>query len=165
MPRRVLCATVVLFLGLAACGAAEPANGGKATVKKSEYGKTAGGDAVDLYTLTNANGVVCKVITYGGIVTERNTALDTGNKLIGWGFTGSSNAQNRTIQEGTFGWIHTLWRDPKYGALQYITQYAYFTRDPFFVAANTPKNAHQNAIWFDLRYVLPGSAPTIEPYK
>jgi aldose 1-epimerase len=39
-------------------------------VQKSDYGKTADGAAVDLYTLTNANGVACKVITYGGIITE-----------------------------------------------------------------------------------------------
>jgi aldose 1-epimerase len=71
MSRCVLSATVALSLGLAAvAGAAEPAKGGKATVQKSDYGKTADGTAVDLYTLTNANGVVAKVITYGGTVTE-----------------------------------------------------------------------------------------------
>jgi aldose 1-epimerase len=69
MPRCVLSATVALFAALAAL-AAEPAKGGKATVQKSDYGKTADGTAVDLYTLTNPNGAVAKVITYGGIVTE-----------------------------------------------------------------------------------------------
>jgi aldose 1-epimerase len=69
MPRRVLSATVALFVGLAAV-AAEPAKGGKATVQKSDYGKTADGTAVDLYTLTNAHGLVAKVITYGAIVSE-----------------------------------------------------------------------------------------------
>jgi aldose 1-epimerase len=69
MSRRVLSATVALFLGLAAT-AAEPAKGGKATVQKSDYGKTADGIPVELYTLTNANGLVAKVITYGGILTE-----------------------------------------------------------------------------------------------
>src|SRR5690349_8323228 len=71
MQRRVLSVLAALFLGLAAgAGAADPAKGGKATVKKSDYGKTADGTAVDLYTLTNAHGLVCKVITYGGIITE-----------------------------------------------------------------------------------------------
>jgi aldose 1-epimerase len=71
MPRRVLSATVALLLGLAAvAGAADPAKGGKSTVQKSDYGKLADGTAIDLYTLTNAHGVVCKVITFGGIVTE-----------------------------------------------------------------------------------------------
>jgi aldose 1-epimerase len=71
MPRRVLSATIALSLGLAAlAGAAEPAKGGKSTVQKSDYGKLSDGTAVDLYTLTNANGAVAKVITYGGILTE-----------------------------------------------------------------------------------------------
>jgi aldose 1-epimerase len=69
MPRHAVCVTVALFLGLAA-GAAEPAKGGKATVQKSDYGKLSDGISVDQYTLTNANGVVCKVITYGATVTE-----------------------------------------------------------------------------------------------
>jgi aldose 1-epimerase len=71
MSRRVSCVSVALLLGLAAAGgAADPAKGGKATVQKSDYGKLSDGTAVDLYTLTNAKGVVCKVITYGGIITE-----------------------------------------------------------------------------------------------
>jgi aldose 1-epimerase len=41
-----------------------------AHLSKSAYGTTPDGKAVDLYTLTNANGLVCKVITYGAIVTE-----------------------------------------------------------------------------------------------
>jgi hypothetical protein len=41
-------------------------------------------------------------------------------------------------------------------------QYAYFFRNPWFVAANgAPKNTHEHAVWFNIRYVLPGSAPTI----
>jgi aldose 1-epimerase len=62
---------IALLLGLAAvAGAADPAKGGKATVQKSDYGQLTDGTAVDLYTLTNAKGVVCKVITYGGVITE-----------------------------------------------------------------------------------------------
>lgn len=100
---------------------------------------------------------------YGGIASGKNTALDAnGTTPIGWGYKGSSNAQNKAIQEVTVGWVHTLWRDAKFGALQEMLQYAYFTRSPFYVAPNTPKNAHQDAIWFDLRYVLPGTAPTVQ---
>lgn len=39
-------------------------------ITQSNFGKTADGQQVDLYTLTNANGVVAKIMTYGGIVTE-----------------------------------------------------------------------------------------------
>ena len=100
---------------------------------------------------------------YGGVYAGRNTALDAnGTTRIGYGYAGSPNSQNRSIQELTFGFTHILWRDAKYGALQYMAQYAYFMRNPWYVAPGAPKNAHQSAIWFNLRYVLPGSAPTIK---
>jgi aldose 1-epimerase len=54
--------------------AVEPrAEGGEkmqATITKSDFGKTPDGTAVDLYTLTNANGVKAKIITYGALLTE-----------------------------------------------------------------------------------------------
>jgi hypothetical protein len=102
-------------------------------------------------------------VYYGGVYISRNTALDADGKTpIGYGYTGSPNSQNRSIQEVTFGWAHTVWRDGKYGALQWMFQYAYFFRNPWYVALNAPKNAHQNAVWFNLRYVLPGTAPTVK---
>ncbi len=41
-----------------------------ARLAKSPFGNLPDGAAVDLYTLTNAGGLVCKVITYGAAVTE-----------------------------------------------------------------------------------------------
>ncbi len=102
---------------------------------------------------------------YGGIYIKRNTALDTNGAPIGYGYTGSPNSQNRTTQEGTLGMTQTLWRDGRYGAMQLMVQYAYFFRNPWFVAPGAPKNTHQNAVWFNLRYVLPGTAPTIQISK
>lgn len=103
---------------------------------------------------------------YGGIYARKNTALDAdGTTRIGYGYAGSPNSQNRTTQEGTVGLTQTLWKDGRYGALQLMFQYAYFFRDPWFVAAGAPKNTHQNAVWFNVRYVLPGSAPTVVPAK
>jgi hypothetical protein len=100
---------------------------------------------------------------YGGIYITRNTALDANGKtLIGYGYTGSPNSQNRTIQEATTGLIQTLWRDPKYGGLQLMAQYAYFFRNPWYVAPNGPKNAHETAVWFNVRYLLPGAPPPME---
>lgn len=71
MPRQILSIPVVLLLtcGLVA-DAAELAQRGKTPVQKSAYGQMPDGTAVDLYTLTNAQGVVAKVITLGGIITE-----------------------------------------------------------------------------------------------
>jgi hypothetical protein len=100
---------------------------------------------------------------YGGIYAGRNTALDAnGTTLIGYGYRGSGNGQNKTTQEGTFGWTQTWWRDGKYGAFQTMLQYAYFFRDPWYVAPGAPKNTHEDAVWFNIRYVLPGTAPTIK---
>jgi hypothetical protein len=98
---------------------------------------------------------------YGGVYIRRNTALDTNGARIGYGYPGSLNSHNRTTQEGTAGFIHTLWADGKYGSMQLMAQYAYFFRNPWSVAAGTPKNTHEHAVWFNLRYVLPGSAPTV----
>jgi aldose 1-epimerase len=39
-------------------------------IQKSEFGKTKDGQSVDLYTLTNANGVVAKITNFGGIITQ-----------------------------------------------------------------------------------------------
>src|SRR5262249_27207523 len=98
---------------------------------------------------------------YGGIFIKKNTALDTDGKLIGYGYQGSPNSQNRSTQEGTIGGTQTIWRDPKYGSMQLMFQYAYFTRNPWFVASGTPKNAHQSAVWFNVRYTLPGAPPPV----
>ena len=82
----------------------------------------------------------------------------TARRKIGYGYQGSANSQNKTTQEGTFGWTQTWWRDGKYGAFQTMFQYAYFFRNPWSVTPTSPggKNAHENAVWFNLRYVLPG---------
>ena len=99
---------------------------------------------------------------YGGIYAQRNTALDANGSPIGYGFPGAPIAQNRTTQEITGGLTQTLWKDPRYGALQVFLQYAYFTRNPWMAPIAGPKMAMQHAAWFNFRYVLPGSAPTIE---
>ena len=39
-------------------------------ISKSDYGTTQAGQPVDLYTLTNVNGLVAKISNYGGTVTE-----------------------------------------------------------------------------------------------
>ena len=44
-------------------------------VKKSDFGKTADGQAVDLYTLTNANGMTVKVMTYGATEAEAHAKV------------------------------------------------------------------------------------------
>jgi hypothetical protein len=92
---------------------------------------------------------------YGGVYIARQTAIDTNGKLIGYGFSGSSNSDNRTIQEFTFGLTQTFWKSQHYGSLSLINQYSYLTRNPWAVATGAPKAAHTNMYWIDLRYTLP----------
>ncbi len=99
---------------------------------------------------------------YGGIYVGRDVAVDAnGTSLVGYGYKGSANSQNRAIQEVSFGFNQTFWKDAKYGAINLMGQYEYLTRDPWYVATGAPKNTHDNTIYFNLRYTLPGSAPTI----
>jgi aldose 1-epimerase len=52
----------------------------KANVQKAAFGTLPDGTAVELYTLTNANGLVAKVTNYGTIITEVHVP-DRGGKL------------------------------------------------------------------------------------
>jgi hypothetical protein len=94
---------------------------------------------------------------YGGAYYGRDFSPDPNKSgaLVGYGYNGSSNSNNRAIQEGTLGVIQTFWKSPSYGALQLITQLSYLTRAPWFVATGAPKNAHLTMAYIDLRYMLP----------
>jgi hypothetical protein len=97
---------------------------------------------------------------YSGIYISRNSAIDAnGTSGIGYGYSGSPNSQNRDIQEITFGFNQTMWSNPRYGAINVMGQYEWLMRSPWFVAAGAPKGTHDNTIWFNLRYTLPGSMP------
>ncbi|MCP4456264.1 MAG: galactose mutarotase [Planctomycetes bacterium] len=55
-------------------------------IARSDFGKTPAGEQVDLYTLTNANGLECRIITWGGTcvslkVPDRNGTL--GDIMLG----------------------------------------------------------------------------------
>ncbi len=116
------------------------------------------GGTVDGFEATIKNTLLFAY--YGGIYIGRDAALDAnGTSLIGYGYAGSPNSQNRAIQEGTFGFNQTLWKNPRYGAINVIGQYEYLTRDPWAIAKGAPKDTHDNTIFFDVRYTLPGSIP------
>ena len=109
------------------------------------------------YTYKNTN----LFAYYGGLYVGRNVAIDTNGKPVGYGYSGAPSSQNRTIQEPTFGFNQTVWKNPRYGALSLIGQYSYLTRNPWYVATGQPINASLNMVFLDLRYTLPGAAPTI----
>ncbi len=62
----VLLAVIVLFVF--GCDKLTKYGEKKMSIKKQAFGKTADGKDVDLYTLTNANGLKTEIMTYGGIV-------------------------------------------------------------------------------------------------
>jgi hypothetical protein len=115
------------------------------------------GGTVDGFEATIKNTLLYAY--YGGIFIGRDVAIDSTGKPIGYGYTGSPNSQNRAIQEGTIGFNHTFWKNPKYGAINLMGQYEYATRSPWYVALGSPKAAHDNTIYFNIRYSLPGSMP------
>ncbi len=95
---------------------------------------------------------------YGGIYSGRDSVIDASGKLVGYGYAGSSNSQNKAIQEGTLGFNETLWANPRYGAINLIGQYEYLTRDPWYIGTG-PEATHDSTVFFDVRYTLPGSMP------
>ena len=92
---------------------------------------------------------------YSGVLVGRDTTLDTNGKLIGYGFVGSSLADNKTIQEATFGYSPTFWKSPQYGSFSMNFQYSYLLRDPWSIPAAGPRNTHASLYYIDIRYTLP----------
>jgi aldose 1-epimerase len=60
-------AVALMVGGIGLAGASASNAGGPATITKEGWGTTAGGVAVDRYTLTN-NGIRVRILTYGGIL-------------------------------------------------------------------------------------------------
>jgi aldose 1-epimerase len=98
-----------LFVGITAVLAltlisAVPMTAAGGTIEKQAYGTTAGGAAVDEYTLTNTNGMEVKIITYGGIVTSVKVPDRNGNMAdVALGF--SSLKDYETLNSPYFGAI------------------------------------------------------------
>jgi hypothetical protein len=78
-----------------------------------------------------------------------------GSSYVGYGYPGSSNSQNKQMDELTLANTFTFWKNPAYGALQLIGQLSYVDRKPWYVAAGAPSKADATMIFLDLRYVLP----------
>jgi hypothetical protein len=120
------------------------------------------GSTVSGFEFTHKNSFLYAY--YGGLYVQRNFVPDPSSStvpIVGYGYTGAPNGQNRAIQEETIGFNQTLWRDAKYGALNFMGQYSYLSRNPWFVGTSF-KDAHLNMFFLNLRYTLPGSAPTIK---
>ena len=76
---------------------------------------------------------------YGGTYFGRNTAIDEANGTpVGYGYAGSSDSHNRSIQEVASGFQHDIWNNPNYGAFQFNGQYSWLVRHPWYVAPANP---------------------------
>jgi hypothetical protein len=88
-------------------------------------------------------------------ITNPGAGPCSGKPCIGFGGPNSPDSANRAIQEATFDWTQTFWRNPQYGAVLLVMQSSYVSRAPWFVAGGAPKNAHLFMQYVSLRYVLP----------
>ncbi|MDR3723978.1 MAG: hypothetical protein P4K83_05755 [Terracidiphilus sp.] len=89
---------------------------------------------------------------------QRRYGLDPSQKTatyIGYGFPGSANTNNRIIKELSFASTTTLWQNPTFGALQFMTQSSYVLRAPWYIAPGAPRDAHTMMEFVNLRYVIP----------
>ena len=95
----------------------------------------------------------------GAMYAQRNSVLDITKvgtpAFIGFGGPGSANTNNRTIQEVTFDWNQTFWKNPQYGSVFLVNQLSYISRSPWAVPLGGPKNAHLTQVFVSLRYALP----------
>jgi hypothetical protein len=134
------------------------------------------GSTVSGFEFTHKNSFLYAY--YGGVYVQKNATFDLNGTPIGYGvtpatITGTTFAatvganQNRAIQEITLGFNQTLWRDAKYGALNFMGQYSFLRRIPWVIPSNSStlsedREAHLHMLFFNLRYTLPGSAPTLK---
>ena len=102
---------------------------------------------------------------YGAVSIDQTTApsmmgmdCTSAATCVGYGFPGSGNGQNKSIEEFTLGFTHAFWKDPKYGALALMGQYSFLRRVPW-ETTNLPPDAHLHMVFFNLRYTLPGAPP------
>jgi TolA-binding protein len=99
---------------------------------------------------------------YGGVYAAKNVVLDpVTHTLVGFGYAGAPTSQNRAIQEPTFGFSQTFWKDPRFGQLQCNLQYSYVTRSPWVAPVKGPTTASTNMLFVDFRYILPGAPPKL----
>jgi hypothetical protein len=85
---------------------------------------------------------------------KRYNKLSNGT-YVGYGYPGSANSNNKSIDELTVANTFTFWKNPAYGALQLIGQVSYVDREPWYVASGQPSKANMTMVFLDLRYVLP----------
>jgi hypothetical protein len=96
---------------------------------------------------------------YGGAYVGRNVAIDPVNgQPVGYGYAGSPDNHNRSIQELTAGFTRAFGIKPGYGTFQVIGQYSWIIRHPWYVAPARSTRADVNMLYLTFRYVLPAAS-------
>lgn len=91
---------------------------------------------------------------YSGVVIDRNYSMDGDGDFIGYGFPGSSNSNNRKIDEitATFGW--QVVSSPTRGSVQLGVQTSWLSRTPWDRGSG-PGSADAFIFYAQLRYNMP----------
>jgi hypothetical protein len=91
---------------------------------------------------------------YSGVNTDETVAVDTDGGYIGYGFPGSSNSNNRSIQEiaGTLSYL--VVRTDDRGSVQFNVQGSWLTREPWSRGSGPP-SADALMFFAQVRYNLP----------
>jgi hypothetical protein len=92
---------------------------------------------------------------YGLAKYGKKTDQLANGSYVGYGYPGSSNSNNKKIEEFTVGLAQILWKHASYGDLKVLFQLSYLDRTPWSVAPGTPDKAHMGMGYLDLRYDLP----------
>lgn len=78
------------------------ASASQVNIEKAPFGQTKDGKAVDIYTLTNANGVEAKITNYGGVVVSLKVPDKNGNmEDVVLGFDSLADYETRSPFFGT----------------------------------------------------------------
>ena len=100
---------------------------------------------------------------YGGTWIDRISTFDPAtSQPVGYGYEGSPNSQNRTVQEVSAGFHHIFFQNPNYGTFRFSCQFSWINRHAWYVAPGQPSDANFSMMYFGFRYFLPGSAPELK---
>jgi aldose 1-epimerase len=103
---QLLTKTHVLILASLLALVGQPANPAEAAVEKSNFGKTADGTPVELYTLKNKKGMVVKIMTRGATVVELHVPDKNGksaNVVLGFDNLAGYESKDNQHFGGTVG--------------------------------------------------------------
>ena len=119
------------------------------------------GQLVRVTTYSTLQGIETKlsaginVYGYYGLVYGKRAAYRTSTgSFVGFGAPRGSALDNRTVDQATVGFRHTVWREEGRGALSYAINYSYLVRKLWeSSAAGSLGRAHM--LYTNFRYNLP----------